>query len=315
MALVRYFLSDLFYHLNRCDGRCELNTRAACAQGSGPDMKERIKRYYHENQLFYDLFWTDSRTLSMNYGFWFPETRTLPEAFLNQNKVIAEALDLSPSDTVLEAGCGTGGTSVWLAQEFGVKVIGITLSENQARRGRKIAATKGVSHLVQFVVMDFARTAFPDGYFTKIFASESVCYAQEKNLFLSEARRLLQGSGNLVVLDGFRNDATLTEYERRTLDKWRFGWRLPDLLSSHEFSEALNAVGFTKVIVSEQTERIIPSSKKIFIRAVIAYPIIKILAFLRIATPGQVHHVLSSLYQYEVWRKKICRYRMFVASR
>ena len=127
MALVRYFLSDLLYHLNECEGRCKVSPHQACAASSGSDLKEKIKRYYHENQLFYDLFWTDSQSLSMNYGFWYPNTRTLPEAFLNQNKAIADALNLSASDNVLEAGCGNGGKSVCLAQHYGEKVTGITL--------------------------------------------------------------------------------------------------------------------------------------------------------------------------------------------
>ena len=315
MALVRYFLSDLLYHLNECDGRCKLSPHQVRVASSGPDLKERIKRYYHENQLFYDLFWTDSQSLSMNYGFWFPNTRTLPEAFLNQNKVVADALNLSASDNVLEAGCGTGGTSVWLAQHYGAKVTGITLSENQARRARRIAAAKGVSHLVQFFVMDFTHTAFPDHFFTKIFASESVCYAQEKGQFLSEAQRLLRCGGRLVVLDGFRKDSSLSKHEKRVLDKWRFGWRLPEMVSCREFSEALSAAGLTSLSISDQTDQIMPSSKRIFIRAVIAYPIIKVLAFLRIATQGQVQHVISSLHQYTVWRKGICNYRVFLASK
>ena len=163
--------------------------------------------------------------------------------------------------------------------------------------------------------MDFAHTAFPNHLFTKIFASESVCYAQEKGQFLSEAQRLLQYGGRLVVLDGFRKDASLSEYEKCVLDKWRFGWRLPEMVSGREFSEALSTAGLTELTVSDQTDRIMPSSKRIFVRGMIAYPIIRVLGFLRIATQGQVHHVISSLHQYTVWRKGICNYRVFLASK
>ena len=315
MALVRYFLSDLLYHLNVCDGKCKFTPHQTSVAPSDPDLKDRIKRYYHENQLFYDLFWTDSHSLSMNYGFWFPNTRTLPEAFLNQNNVIADALDVDASDHVLEAGCGTGGTSIWLAQRYGARVIGITLSENQARRARKLAVAKRVSHLVQFFVMDFVRTAFPDGFFTKIFASESVCYAQEKGRFLWEAKRLLRRGGRLLVLDGFRSDSNLNRRDKCVLDKWRHGWALPEMVSLREFSDALASTGFGNFSMSDETDRILPSSKRIFIRAVIAYPIIKTLASLRIATQGQVCHVISSLHQYTVWRKRICKYGMFLANK
>src|SRR5437867_919467 len=147
MILLRYFVADLRHHLRECRGACELpaakNDQPALL---GADLRTRIKRYYHENQLFYDLFWTDSQNFSMNYGFWYSGTRTLAEALLNQNRAIAEALDIGPADLVLEAGCGTGGTSIWLARHYGAHIIGITLSDNQARRASKIAASKGVGN-------------------------------------------------------------------------------------------------------------------------------------------------------------------------
>lgn len=73
----------------------------------------------------FTLFW--SRT-ALHYGLWYDNTRSLAEAVGNTNKFILEALHIDADDRVLDAGCGVGGTSIYIAEVTGATVHGITLS-------------------------------------------------------------------------------------------------------------------------------------------------------------------------------------------
>ncbi len=66
------------------------------------------------------------------------------------NERLADRLDLKAGDHVLDAGCGIGGSSIWLAENFGVRVTGITISPTQIDQARKNAKKRGVEHLVNF---------------------------------------------------------------------------------------------------------------------------------------------------------------------
>jgi cyclopropane fatty-acyl-phospholipid synthase-like methyltransferase len=151
-------------------------THCSCLQGEAKLRCEQdaVVRYYRENQFFYDRFWKDRVTLSMNYGIWFKETKTLSQAFAQQNILIAEALVPTASDVVLEAGCGTGGSSIWLARTVGCRVIGITLSDEQARTAKNYAARLNVGDRTDFLVMDFLDTCFGSGTITGCFVRSSV---------------------------------------------------------------------------------------------------------------------------------------------
>jgi len=272
-------------------------------------------RYYEENQFFYDLFWTDRATRSMNYGFWDATTLTLARAFRNQNRSIGRALRLRKSDVLLEAGCGTGGATVWLAERYGLAGCGITLCRHQAERGRQLARERGAGERVEFLMMDFTRTGFRDGSFTRIFASESVCYAADKAEFLSEAHRLLQPGGRLVVVDGFRAPRALDARERRVLAEWGDGWAVPELAPLDGFAGALRVAGFVSVTFSDLTPKIMPSARRILLRGLCAHPLALAGRRLGLLSEGHFTHVRSSILQYLVWGRRIGVYGMFAADR
>ena len=277
--------------------------------------RDVIVRYYRENQYFYDRFWKDRVTLSMNYGIWFEGTKTLSQAFDQQNKLIADALMPSPSDVVLEAGCGTGGSSIWLAKTIGCKVVGITLSDEQVRTARNYAARLNVRDRTDFLVMDFLNTCFRAGTFTRIFASESACYAPSKRDFIAEAYRLLADSGILVVMDGFLARETLDKMEQRLFSAWCRGWAVPNLTETQRFASYLREVGFRDVQFTDLTRNIGPSSKRIFIRGLLGYPLLRTLRAIGLASDVQVGNASASIYQYLLFLRGVGTYGLFVARK
>ncbi len=70
-------------------------------------------------------------------------------------EMVCSKLALTPGERVLDVGCGWGSFPVHAAARHGVHVVGITLSEPQARRARERAAEAGVADQVDIRVMDY----------------------------------------------------------------------------------------------------------------------------------------------------------------
>lgn len=80
-------------------------------------------------------------------------------------QLVAEALDLEPG-TALDAGCGEGGDSLWLASR-GWRVRAVDLSETALGRGRERAAAQGpeVADRITWEQADLTRWVPPKGRF------------------------------------------------------------------------------------------------------------------------------------------------------
>ncbi len=92
------------------------------------------KRHYDiGNHLFAVML--DKR---MNYscGYWEKAT-TLDDAQEAKLDLICQKLLLEPGMTVLDIGCGWGGFAKWAAEKYGVKVLGITVSQEQVKFARE----------------------------------------------------------------------------------------------------------------------------------------------------------------------------------
>lgn len=273
----------------------------------------RVRQYYRENQILYTLFWTERRALSMNVGLWTAGTRTRVRALENQNALIGELLQPGPADVVLDAGCGTGGTSIWLAGRFGSRVYGITLCERQAALATRYAGSRRVGDRVKFAVMDFTNAAFPDGSFSRVFASESVCHTEHKEQFVADAFRLLKPGGRLVVVDGFLRTHDLTERQRAPFVDWCEGWAVPNLATVEEFDSTLRRRGFDAVDFRDLTAYILPSARRVYAWGLVSQPVVGLLRLLGLATATQSGHAVACRRLHGLVTQHVCRFGVFSA--
>jgi cyclopropane-fatty-acyl-phospholipid synthase len=66
-------------------------------------------------------------------------------------KILLDRPDLS----VLDIGCGWGGMALTLARDYGARVTGITLSQEQLAYARARAEQEGLAHRVRFELLDY----------------------------------------------------------------------------------------------------------------------------------------------------------------
>ena len=80
---------------------------------------------------------------------------SLEEAQRQKSELIRKKLLLQSGDKVLDIGCGWGSLAIYLAQEAGVRVTGITLSHHQLRVAKAKVRQRGLENLVNIELEDY----------------------------------------------------------------------------------------------------------------------------------------------------------------
>ena len=278
--------------------------------------KESVTEYYDYTLSFYKLLWyRKGGSQGIHYGLWEEGTNSLQEALINTNKVLADYADLTEQDKVLDAGCGVGGSAIWLAKNYGCNVTGITISEDQIEEARRLAEKEQVQDKVNFKFDDFTDTDFEDEKFDVVWGIESICHAEEKLDFIKEAYRLLKHGGKLVVADGFLAKEPENNREEKIVEDFYEGFALPGLERFEKFKEKLFEAGFKNVESHDKTEQIMPTSKRMYNMARVAYPISIVTEKLRLTSPILTKHSLTGLRQYSAFKDGLLKYGIFYAEK
>ena len=227
-----------------------------------------IISYYDTCEWDYRIIWHTHRTLALHYGFWTPGVRSLAQAQINQNEWMAELAGIGSSDKVLDAGCGIGGSSMYLAGHRGSQCTGISLSRRQVEQARALAAAQNLN-LLDFQVRDFSDTGFASGSFSVVWGIESVCHAADKVAFLREAYRLLEDGGRLIIADGFSQQPVhdMNHEQERLMRGWLEPWAVESLSTTEEFCHAMQGIGFKDIHSREVTDLVLPSARILHNRA------------------------------------------------
>jgi cyclopropane-fatty-acyl-phospholipid synthase len=112
-----------------------------------------VAHHYDITPAIYDLFLDADRQYSCAY-FRSPSD-TLEQAQIQKKAHIARKLLIKPSMRVLDVGCGWGGLALTLARDWGARVVGITLSEEQLAVARRRATEAGLMGQVEFRLQDY----------------------------------------------------------------------------------------------------------------------------------------------------------------
>ncbi|MFN5745620.1 MAG: methyltransferase domain-containing protein [Methylococcaceae bacterium] len=285
------------------------------AEFSEQDIHVDTAKHYDDCYWDYRTAWFDNENLALHYGYWEEGIKTHSQALLNKNRIMAEIAGITAADHVLDAGCGIGGSSIWLAKHIGCKATGITVSEGQVGHARRNGDRHGVSDKLDFQVADFCRTPFPDESFDVVWAVESSCYATDKRDFFREAYRLLRKGGTLIACDGY---ATRREFN---FDEWQAimdclnGWAVPNLSSVEEYQSGMEECGFRDVHITEATAETMPSSRRMYLTALLTYPMQLVMQWLGLRKKAQTANFKVALAQYKVFHEGMVRYCIFRASK
>ncbi|HEY6425341.1 MAG TPA: methyltransferase domain-containing protein [Pseudonocardiaceae bacterium] len=282
-------------------------------QGSPVDAA--IVDYYDETWVDYRLLWLNRDNLAVHFGYADASTRGHTDALKNMNRVLADRVAIQPGERILDAGCGVGGSSLWLAQERDVEVVGITPVPSQVALARGYAAQRGLADRVRFEQADYAATSLPDASFDVVWTLEALCHAPNKAAFYREAARLLRPGGRVVVAEYLRASRPVDAVGERLLHEWLDGWAIPDIDTPDEHLVHLANAGFVDAQLDDVTVHTRPSLRRLYRMAYWTYPLAALGRASRIRSAVQHGNVIGSIRQYQALRRKAWFYSIISATK
>jgi cyclopropane-fatty-acyl-phospholipid synthase len=119
--------------------------------------RRAVRHHYDVSNDFFRLMLGESMTYSC--ALFSQGAPTLEDAQQAKLELVCTKLALTPGKRVLDVGCGWGSFALHAAEDHGVHVVGITLSEPQATLARQRAEERGLADRVDIRVMDYRELA------------------------------------------------------------------------------------------------------------------------------------------------------------
>ena len=160
--LFKNYLSFLFVDRG---GPWPLETQPAekPSGGSAAENKKNIGYHYDVSNAFYAL-WLD-REMVYSCGYCTDWNNDIDRMQQDKLEHICRKLRLQRGERLLDIGCGWGALSLYAARNYGVTVLGVTLSEQQLAYARERARSLGLEEQVKFELADYASLT---GQFDKV---------------------------------------------------------------------------------------------------------------------------------------------------
>jgi SAM-dependent methyltransferase len=112
--------------------------------------------------------------------------------------VAAEYAVPSPDDVMLDVGCGIGGPSRYLADQYGCSVVGVDLLPLRVDIAEQLAALTGAER-VSYRVADATALDFDDASFVQVWMLDVSMHIRDKRALFNEIARVLRPDGLMVM--------------------------------------------------------------------------------------------------------------------
>jgi cyclopropane-fatty-acyl-phospholipid synthase len=168
------------------------------------------KHYDLGNDLFSAML--DRETMTYTCGYW-SKAQNLEEAQVAKIDLLCRKLRLEPGMRVLDIGCGWGNFARYAAKNYGVSIVGLTVSKEQMALARQRCT--GLD--VEIVLEDYRNYK---GLFDRVVSIEMIEAVGRKNMagYFSMAKSCLKKGGlfalQVISAETFskRSDTTLDQY-------------------------------------------------------------------------------------------------------
>jgi len=162
---------------------------------------------------------------------------------------LASLLRLDEGLTVLDAGCGIGGTSRYLAATHGCRVTGIDLTPEYVTVANDLTARLGLADRVDFRQGSVLQLPFEDGRFDVVWTEHVQMNIADKEVFYGELYRVLAPGGKLAFHDVFAGP----EPDLYFPVPWATDASISHLIPIEELRAVLGRVGFSQLHWEDKT--------------------------------------------------------------
>ena len=166
---------------------------------SKKNQKKEVQSHYDIGNDFYRL-WLDE-TMSYSCAYFKSDEDSLYQAQVNKAEHILDKLQLKEGMTLLDIGCGWGFLLKLAAKKYGVKGVGITLSEEQCSQFQKYIQEEGLSDQLEARLMDYRDLEKSGMQFDRVVSVGMIEHVGRGNygLFLQNVEKVLKPGGLFLL--------------------------------------------------------------------------------------------------------------------
>jgi len=272
---------------------------------------ERLNRYFEKSEIGYELALWGSK----HFGF-YPKGKDISEkqAQILMQDLVAKKLKLTSKDIVLDAGCGQGVVSTFLAKKYCCSICGITVVPFEVKKANLLAEKMNVGDKVKYSLMDYSKTKFSNKYFDCIYTNETLSHSIDIRKTLKELFRVLKNGGRVAFFEyTLSEDSDFSKSEMEIFKKVAKGSAMDGLKDfRHDtFQNVISKAGFTNVKVKDISENTGPSLARLRKFAIIPY-------YLFVKPFGlqeKFPNVSAAVEFYKMAEKGLIRYNIFTATK
>jgi tocopherol O-methyltransferase len=227
-------------------------------------LNQQIQQFYDASSGLWEQIWGEH----MHHGYYGADGSQKKDRRQAQIDLIEELLQwakVQQAEQILDVGCGIGGSSLYLAEKFNARTIGITLSPVQANRATERAQAAGMAveekPSAHFQVADALDMPFADQSFDLIWSLESGEHMPDKSKFLQECYRVLKPGGTLLFVTWCHrpiDQQPLTPSERDHLERIYQVYQLPYVISLPEYEVIAQSTGFQHIRTADWSPAVAP---------------------------------------------------------
>ena len=160
---------------------------------------------------------------------------------------LATALQPTPTDHLLDIGCGIGGPARWIAAKYGCLVTGVDLTAEFCEAARELNRLCGLTDRVRILQGSALALPAQDGRFDRAYSQAVLMNIADKRGVFREAFRVLRPGGTLALFLAGTGSAGEPYYPL----PWATTTAISFLATPDEVERDLQSAGFEVVYVRD----------------------------------------------------------------
>lgn len=147
------------------------------------------------------------KRLTYTCGYWSgqPPAENLDQAQENKLDLVCRKLNLQPGQKILDIGCGWGSFAKYAAEKYGVSVVGVTISKEQASLARTLCADLPI----EIILEDYRKITGMFDHIVSLGMFEHVGYKNYRT-YMRMAHQHLKDSGLFLLHTIGSNESVFT---------------------------------------------------------------------------------------------------------
>lgn len=231
------------------------------------ELKTGIAKFYDESSSIWLSVWGED----MHHGYYpsdeFKDHKQAQLLMINKSLEFGFNGDpaLVPVKSLVDVGCGVGGSSRYMASTLFKEASGrgISLSPYQIKRANEFTADANLSDRLEYQVADAMAMPFASDSFDLTWSMESGEHMPNKEKFLNELFRVTAPGGRILIVTWCHRElnegeTALTEKELRLLAKINKAYYLPEWVPASTYLKHAHTLGLEDIRQDDWTQYVAP---------------------------------------------------------